>query len=317
MLRTEPINATIQRTKALPPPEPLFYSLWNEGEVACLFADSNVGKSILALQIAETIAEKRPVVYYDFEMEDRQLTDRYSVEETSHVFPDNLYRTSIIWSDETDKSFEDALIRDIELNTLKHGANVLIIDNLTFMCLDSEKGDAAGRLMIKLIRLKRKYGWSILVISHTPKRDEKAPIEPRHLAGSKRIFNFADSVFAMGKSSQDKHFRYIIQLKDRLGEKEYDQDNVIVMELEKAEDGNLHYIFKGTDSERNQLYAYDGGPDIATIKEVLRMKAEGHSFREIASAIDGVSKSTAQRIWKKYHDTIEQEPDTDVLALVS
>ena len=65
--------------------------LWFEGENAVLFADTNAGKSILAVQIAHSIsrgaaidpleltAEAQPVIYFDFEMEAPQFSARYSV----------------------------------------------------------------------------------------------------------------------------------------------------------------------------------------------------------------------------------------------
>ena len=59
--------------------------LWFEGENAVLFADTNAGKSILAVQIADSIsrgvaidpleltAVAQPVIYFDFEMEAPQF----------------------------------------------------------------------------------------------------------------------------------------------------------------------------------------------------------------------------------------------------
>ena len=46
-------------------PRALWDSFWYEGELSCLFADSNVGKSILAVQIADRIArtDNVPVSY--------------------------------------------------------------------------------------------------------------------------------------------------------------------------------------------------------------------------------------------------------------
>ena len=41
-------NQTIQEAALRPNPEALWLSLWYEGEVCCLFADSNLGKSIYA-----------------------------------------------------------------------------------------------------------------------------------------------------------------------------------------------------------------------------------------------------------------------------
>lgn len=55
--------------------------------------------------------------------------------------------------------------------------------------------------MIHLNNLKKRYGLSILVLAHTPKRSMECPITSNDLAGSKRLYNFFDSVFAIGKSA--------------------------------------------------------------------------------------------------------------------
>jgi RecA-family ATPase len=89
----------------------LFGDLWLEGELSILFADTGVGKSILAVQIAEAIAagkdafalgesstdlplpngtSPQPVLYLDFELSGRQFTDRY----TGDGAPTNSRRTS-------------------------------------------------------------------------------------------------------------------------------------------------------------------------------------------------------------------------------
>lgn len=48
-------NRTILEASQLPTPRALWDSFWYEGELSCLFADSNVGKSILAVQIASQV----------------------------------------------------------------------------------------------------------------------------------------------------------------------------------------------------------------------------------------------------------------------
>ena len=45
---------------------------------------------------------------------------------------------------------------------------IIIIDNLTYLCNSSDKGVDAGLFMIKLMNLKKQYGWSLLIIVHTP-----------------------------------------------------------------------------------------------------------------------------------------------------
>ena len=45
-----------------------------------MFADSNVGKSILAVQIADRIARTDNVLYLDFELSEKQFQLRYTNE---------------------------------------------------------------------------------------------------------------------------------------------------------------------------------------------------------------------------------------------
>ena len=115
-----------------------------------------------------------------------------------------------------------------------------------------EKGDAAGRLMIQLNNLKKRYALSILVLAHTPKRSLDCPITSNDLAGSKRLYNFFDSVFTIGKSAQDGGLRYVKQLKVRYGTFSHDADNVIVYEIDKV-DAFLQFVFRGYSTEKEHL----------------------------------------------------------------
>ena len=72
-------NRTILEASQLPTPRALWDSFWYEGELSCLFADSNVGKSILAVQIADRIARTDNVLYLDFELSEKQFQLRYTV----------------------------------------------------------------------------------------------------------------------------------------------------------------------------------------------------------------------------------------------
>ena len=90
MLTIKTANRTIKEAALRPNPDALWLSLWYEGEVCCLFSDSNLGKSIYAVQIATKIAEAKRVLYFDFELSDKQFQLRYSDEQGNlNVFPDN------------------------------------------------------------------------------------------------------------------------------------------------------------------------------------------------------------------------------------
>lgn len=62
MLCVKTANQWREEAAMRPDPNKLWMSLWYEGEVCCLFADSNLGKSIYAVQIANKIAETQPVL---------------------------------------------------------------------------------------------------------------------------------------------------------------------------------------------------------------------------------------------------------------
>ena len=88
--------------------------------------------------------------------------------------------------------------------------------------------------MKNLKALKSKYGLSILALAHTPKRDLSRPITQNDLGGSKMLYNFIDSCFAIGQSNTDKNLRYIKQIKARNTAMIYDTENVIVCQIDKA-----------------------------------------------------------------------------------
>lgn len=237
MLSIKSANRTIEDAAKRPDPEQLFRELWYEGEVCCLFADSNLGKSIFAVQMADEISRKRNVLYVDCELSDKQFQLRYCNQETceKHIFPEGMFRAEVnpyaIGAD----GYEQAIINDIEKAATRMNCKIVIIDNLTYLCNSSDKGVDAGVFMMKLMALKKKRDLSLLIIAHTPKRDLSSAITQNHLAGSKKLYNFFDSVFAIGMSAKDNRLRYVKQVKVRAGAFKYDASNVIVYEVEKVQ----------------------------------------------------------------------------------
>ena len=81
MLSVRSVNKTLQDASSRPNPRDLYWGLWHEGEIGCLFADSGTGKSILAVQMGMEIAETDKVLYIDCELSDKQFQLRYTSEE--------------------------------------------------------------------------------------------------------------------------------------------------------------------------------------------------------------------------------------------
>ena len=296
MFTVKTANRTIADASLRPNPDPLYHELWYEGEVCCLFSDSNLGKSIYAVQMAEEIALTQNVLLVDCELSDKQFQMRYTDSDTGqlHPFPDGLFRAEINPMSLDVKDYEEKILSHIQEAMLKLRCKVAIIDNLTYLCNNSDKGVDAGIFMMKLMNLKKQYGWSLLIIAHTPKRSLTSPITQNDLAGSKKLYNFFDSVFAIGKSAKDSRLRYVKQLKVRAGEFRYDSDNVLVYEIDKT-GGYVHFVFKEFASEYNHLREpseQDNNTQDQNVKELLE---KGKSYREIAGIL-GISKSMVGKI---------------------
>ena len=291
-------NQTILEASQKPTPRSLWDCFWYEGELSCLFADSNVGKSILAVQIADRIARTDNVLYLDFELSEKQFQLRYTNEYGKlYSFPERLYRVSLDCNSLLDANFEEAIIGSIEQMALQTDCRIFIVDNLTYLCCAMEKGDAAGRLMIQLNNLKKRYELSILVLAHTPKRSLDCPITSNDLAGSKRLYNFFDSVFAIGKSAKDSGLRYVKQLKVRYGTYSHDAENVIVYEIEKV-DAFLQFVHRGYSTEKEHLKQLGDKESTERDNQILELSRMGKSVREIATQV-GCGKSTVGRKLQK------------------
>ena len=272
----KPAKQWLTEAASRPNPKSLWLSLWYENEVACLFADTNMGKSIYAVQIADHVSQERKVLYFDFEMTDKQFQLRYTDAETGkcHKFNDNFLRVefSPVNVDVSNLAYIISQITEVVDRT---GARVIIIDNITWICNNAESGDTAGELMQMLIDLKRRKGLSILVLAHTPKRNTAAKLGQNSLAGSKRIANFMDSMFAIGATQ------------------EYGEDHVITAWLVK--DGDYISLMHTGYGRESALLAPVEGEAAKLRQRVLELSQTGMTQQKIADEL-GISRMRVQRM---------------------
>lgn len=258
-------NQTIEAAKVQKNPKKLWKEFWFENEVCCLFADANVGKSILAVQIANHIAETilkadEYALYYDFELSKKQFELRYTDEKNKSTFKfnDKFIRVELDadkvkeYCEATNDSFDDVIVNAIEANIKKFNSRILIVDNLSWLVNMKDTATTAGKLMKRLCELKKKYNASILVLSHTPKRNLGSPLTQNSLSGSKKLTNFFDAMFAVGQSIKDPSLRYIKQIKVRTGEFKYGANHVEVCKIEKS-GSFLGFTHIGYSTEDEQL----------------------------------------------------------------
>ena len=309
MFTVKTANQAIKDAKNRPPLRYRFGQLWCEGENCILFSDTNAGKTILAMQIADTISSGRRIVlgltmdaqaqkvaYIDLELSEMQFRKRYSdVNGSDYQFSSNLLRVEINPDAECPDgySFEDSLRASLERLVVDHGVKILVVDNITFFSNELEQAKGALPLMKWLKALGRKHGLSILILAHTPKRNMSNPITVNDLAGSKMLSNFADSIFAIGVSAKDSKMRYIKELKQRNEAYKYDADNVIVCEIEKPGDF-LQFGFRGYGCESDHLTSTQRDEEVRRAKE---LQSQGKTQREIAAQM-GVSLGKVNNLLK-------------------
>ncbi|ASU35834.1 AAA family ATPase [Mucilaginibacter xinganensis] len=310
----------------IPEPTMLFGKFWHRDELCILFADTNVGKSVLAVQIADSISRGRPiaplqmdapavpVLYFDFELSDAQFQHRYSTPaDGKYPFTKNFCRAQLNpCSAKQNKfsSYEEFINNEIENALLAYQAKVLIIDNITCLRYGTQSAAGAQNLMQYLQNIKRKYNVSILVLAHTPKRNTAKPLSRNDLQGSKMLINFADSAFAIGESQQSPGLRYLKQIKQRSSSETHGAENICLGQIVK-ESNFLHFRFGGHGHETDHLTPYTELYRKNTQNRIGQLKKQGQTIRQIAARL-GLATTTVFRTLKRLERCEEGEEFADV-----
>ncbi|MCO5948665.1 AAA family ATPase [Mucilaginibacter flavidus] len=316
MFTIENGNRWLELARREPEAKQLLGELWHQGELCMLFADTNIGKSILAVQIGESIARGQSiapftcqapparVLYIDFELSQTQFGLRYSKGEEDHQFSGNFFRAqyNFIPDPAPNVNENDLLIAAIEYKVNQAKATVLIIDNITCLRGGTENSAVALALMKSLKALKTEHNLSILVLAHTPKRrNATQPISADDLHGSKLLINFADSAFAIGKSTADTDLCYLKQIKQRNTRQRYGHDNVALCRIQKP--GTfLHFQFEGNSAERLHLLTRTAADRRQLAHEIAVLAAKGFSQRDISNQL-GIGLATVNRLLR-YSDPL-------------
>jgi RecA-family ATPase len=322
LLRTKTANEWMKQEYSKPAARQLFGSLWLENELCILFADTNMGKSVLAVQIGDCltkecsfepfynqVCEPLKVLYVDFELSAKQFEARYvkGAQLDSYLFSPNFYRSE--FNPEADDgiacdNYEQHVQEAISFAVSECKAKVLIIDNITYMGNGTQNANAALPLMKALKALKIKFGLSILVLAHTPKRSAHKPLTVNDLQGSKMLINFADSAFAIGQSYVQPGLRYIKQIKQRNQKEEYGENNICLIRQEKHINF-LRYKFEGYAREAGHLAPPSDAEAEHRREKVLELHAAGRSLRQIADEL-GLHYTSVGRIVRRNVPSLPQ-----------
>ena len=295
--------------------KPLLGELWQERELGILFGPTNVGKSILAVEIGDAIAsggsilsgflssglKPTKVLYLDFEMSDEQFKKRF----LGRTFSKNFSRIVINEERLNVKSFRQDVFPEIEYRIDESNAKVLIIDNLSFIQADNTNAGDAATLILEFKRLKDSKDISILIVGHTPKFQKGLRIESYNLYGSAQLVYFIDSLFAINKAVGNTI--YIKQLKQRVVSETYGEDNVLHCKIEDTESG-LQIKYLGNSAEWQLL---DGAKDDLEERNqrIVSEYLSGNGSVRVLAEKFGLSKTQVGDIIKNGRPSAQEEQD--------
>ena len=299
-------------------PGRLFGEFWREGELAVLCGAEGAGKSILALQIADSISKGKPmegfaldteaqqVLYLDLSTPDRVFYKRYTAEGMGgHNFSDTFHRAfmyKLFYDYNRFKSeFAKSLADEVKCRQIK----VLVIN-----CLESIKNLAGENFIIPLVkRLQTLYGVSVLLVSGTRQGTEGKKLTLGSMA-NKRLAGVADSVFALGKSNKEDDLRYLVQLKSGAGKIVYSGENTAIFKITKPANF-LGFELVGFEEE----YGHMAEKLSELEKSILNLQYNNTelSYGNIANML-GTNKMKVKRTLAKHRNRMKRAPGANDAA---
>lgn len=322
-------------------PMQLLGEFWLEGEIAFLFGEAGVGKSVLAMQIAESLARSRPVepleltagprkvLYVDLEISPKQLQMRYSddgngdgklgkryafAEDVRWISFDPYEAMAEANAEDTAKSLCSRIEREVRENDI----DVVILDSLTALKRSYYGSTELLPVMRRLRRLISDCDISVLVVADVGRGDRPRALTLKCLGGLRLAANVADSIFALGHSGEAADERYLKHLRSRSTDIVFDSTHLPTFALCKDEEAFLSFHFIQYENERTLMDDIRPEAENDLTQRIYKeIKENGRSVRDVAVEV-GKSKSTVHRLYKllvplpgqEGHEE-EEDPDTD------
>lgn len=299
----------------------LWHGLWYQGEMACLFGEPNVGKTILAMQIANVLSKRGlKTFYYDFENAAHQFKARYKTDKSDHNSSDGNYIVKPLNPNYSNAKLDSrSVLEYIKKDFTTERAPVIIIDDITHLIGSGDQADV--RYVLNTLRSwTQHFLVSILVLAHSKRRKPSSLTTIDTLAGSFEYSYAFDSIFSLTRANQynaehNNITHYIKHHKNRMGPVIYHDLNVITVKFGRDENnGFLQFNDFYTGGNERQLlrdYGYSTSEQIN--KAILQYKKLSFSTREIANIV-GCSQSHVSRTIRKHQDILDKNNgSTDAL----
>lgn len=301
----------IMRDATMRKPAPqLFGSFWQKGEVALLFGATGVGKSVLAVQIADALARGTPidtfempkrrhkVLYVDLTLSESQFYRRYTQDlgqsnAKPYKFAERFYRGC--------PRHDEDLCKWVRFMIRRGGFEAVVIDDLSAVMRTEDGTFDSLRIMRDLKRLSQETGVSVLVLADSyPSRKACCQIYESDLRRSRVLCNAADSVFAIGRLVRGD--MRLIQFRSQGSAIVWGSCNPIGCMIRRRPNGLLGFVF-------DKRFARKLDPQRCRLIHFASLcRANGFTYRNIATVM-GISKSHAERLVKAWTPAITDEVD--------
>ena len=295
LARFNDYNLLPQREPVTVPDDGLWKGLWNHSELACLFGEPNVGKTILAMQIAVNVKRMGLNVEY------------FDLEDFEHPVMPQFTATTMPTDDD-----ETTPLEFISKKIAVKKTQVAIIDNFDILLNGDNSSAAAKHALNALRQLARQSSTAILIIAHSKPTKRNRVITTECLPHAYEIMHACDSVFSLAKANRHnatchRRTHYIKQHKNRMAPVIYD-DNCVLTAMIDLHDGIIEFSnFEPMGNERQLLRDYGFHSSQSVYEAIRKLNYCHYTTREIA-AIVGMSQSQVSRIIKReLPDDIEPE----------
>ena len=295
------------------PPVDLWHGLWYQGEMACLFGEPNVGKTILAMQIANELSKRGlKTLYFDFENAAHQFKARYSTDKYDDRSGDASFIVKPLNPNYSTAPLDSRSILDyIKKDFITERAPVIIIDDITHLIGSGDQADV--RHVLNTLRSwTQHFLVSILVLAHSKRRRPSSLTTIESLAGSFEYSYAFDSIFSLTRANrynaENKGItHYIKHHKNRMGPVYYNELNVITAQFGRDEgNGFLQFNELYTGGNERQLLRDFGYKTSDEIRQaIIQYRALHYTTREIAAVV-GCSQSHVSKTLSKYEAQQEQ-----------
>ena len=281
-----------------------------EQGTSSISGQSNVGKSILAMQFSMCVAMGVPfltfkvpkpkrVLLVQFEMMDAHIANRIvktreamlSQYPSLHAkYKDNLRVTSVdgvkIFTDQYESIEGNLMAADPPSG----GANI-------------SKNEELTQLMSRIDTLRKEYKCAFMLVSHHKKLEEKRPLEHSMVYGGSYFVNFLDNLIQVANTGRHSQLKVFKITKIRTESRFHEVPLGIFLQ---TEDDRLYFEYKKP-LPKNEIYWYTD-PEENTEERVLKaLESNGANFdyKQFADALEEVLKITSTRSVYKWLDKFE------------